>query len=209
MSLLRGLRRNHYRVVLADPPWHFKSYSQPDETTPNRRDAEQHYETMDIDSIAELPVADYCAKDCHLFLWVTGPMLELSFQVIQDWGFKFSGVAFTWVKLKRHHGPMLFDHNFHVGLGFTTRKNTELCLLARRGNPKRISNEVRELIISPVRQHSRKPDEVHDRIECYADGPYLELFGRSRRRGWTVRGNQTNHFKENRSNVRQSYSVGV
>jgi N6-adenosine-specific RNA methylase IME4 len=111
-------------------------------------------------------------------------------------GLKYSGIAFTWVKTLRSRADMLFitKQDFHVGLGYTTRKNTELCLLARKGSPKRVSRSVRELIIAPVREHSRKPDEVYDRIEAYIPGPYLELFARRTRHNWTAWGNQTNKF---------------
>ena len=156
---------------------------------------------MSLKDIASLPVGDVATKDAHLFLWVTGPILEQAFAVIKAWGFRYSGIAFTWIKLKKSHHPHQLrvlataESDFHVGLGFTTRKNAEFCLLARRGNAKRIAKNVRELIISPRREHSRKPDETHDRIERYAAGPYLELFGRSPRANWTVRGDEMEKFK--------------
>ena len=90
----------------------------------------------------------------------------------------------------------LADSDLHVGLGLTTRKNAEFCLLGRRGSCRRNSKSVREIILSPVRQHSRKPDEVYDRIEEYCDGPYLELFARQERPGWTAWGNETTKFNE-------------
>ena len=84
--------------------------------------------------------------------------------------------------------------DFAIGLGLTTRHNPEICLLARRGRARRIAKDVRELIIAPAREHSRKPDEAYRRIERYAAGPYLELFARQRRPGWTVWGNETGKF---------------
>lgn len=155
---------------------------------------------MSIKDIAALPVGDVASPDAHLFLWVTGPVLEQAFGVIKAWGFRYSGIAFTWVKFKKSYDPHQLrilptaDGDFHVGLGFTTRKNAEFCLLARRGNAKRIAKNIRELIIAPRREHSRKPDEVHPRIEQYAAGPYLELFGRQQREGWTVRGDEADKF---------------
>jgi N6-adenosine-specific RNA methylase IME4 len=87
-------------------------------------------------------------------------------------------------------GPVDAD----MKLGYWTRANSEVCLLATRGNPKRIDAGVRQGIIEPARQHSRKPDCVHQRIERLVAGPYLELFARQRRPGWTSWGNQLDRF---------------
>ena len=196
MSLLSGLQHHAYGCVLADPPWHFRGRT----GFISNRDPQRHYAVMSHRDICSMPVGDIAAKDAHLFLWVTGPVLERSFEVMRAWGFRYSGVAFTWIKLKASHDPNQLrvlpsaDRDFHVGLGFTTRKNTEICLLGRRGNAKRISKSVRELIISPRREHSRKPDEARERIEQYCAGPYLELFGRSARSNWTVRGDEATKF---------------
>ena len=81
-----------------------------------------------------------------------------------------------------------------MGLGYWTRANSEPCLLATRGKPKRLNADVRQGIIAPRREHSRKPDEVHGRIERLVAGPYLELFARAERPGWTVWGNETTKF---------------
>lgn len=182
-----------YAAILADPPWHFRARTalQVGNLT-SRRDAEKHYRVMGVDDIKALPVSDLAAKDAHLFLWTTGPCLRLAFDVIEAWGFRYSAVAFTWVKLKRSHDPAQLrflptaDGDLHVGLGLTTRKNTEFCLLGRRGNAHRNAKDVREVILAPVREHSRKPDEAAARIMRCCDGPYLELFARTRRPGWDV-----------------------
>ena len=187
--IFAGLPARSAGVILADPPWHFRCHT--DDV--GSRDPRKYYRTMSMADICALPVKDIAANDCHLFLWVTGPMLEFSFEVIQEWGFRYSAIAFTWVKLKKGHILTCAD-DLHVGLGYTTRKNTELCLLARRGNPKRRSGDVRELIILPRREHSRKPDEIHDRIEQYCAGPYVELFARSSRKGWRTWGHESTKF---------------
>jgi N6-adenosine-specific RNA methylase IME4 len=151
-------------------------------------------------------VKDVVAKDAHLFIWTTGPCLRHTFDVMEAWGFRYSAVAFTWVKLKRSFDarqlrvlPTL-ESDLHVGLGLTTRKNAEFCLLGRRGNAKRNAKDVREIILSPLREHSRKPEEARERIERYCDGPYLELFARSQRGGWDAWGNQTDKFEATGSN---------
>ena len=197
-DLLAGLQTNHFGCVAADPPWFFRTRTE----FVSRRDPRHHYKggVMSFAQIAALPVGDVAAKDAHLFLWVTGPCLEQAFGVIKAWGFRYSGIAFTWIKLKKSFDPMQLrflpsaDGDFHVGLGFTTRKNAEFCLLARRGSAKRVAKDIRELIISPRREHSRKPDAAYERIERYAAGPYLELFGREQRDGWTVRGDEAEKF---------------
>ena len=88
------------------------------------------------------------------------------------------------------------DSDVQIGCGYWTRANSEVCLLATRGKPKRLNADVRQAIIEPRRQHSRKPDCVHGRIERLVEGPYLELFARAPRPGWTVWGNETDKFAQ-------------
>ena len=199
-----ALRPDHqFRAIVADPPWHFKSRTALQTANWNsRRDAEKHYCVMSVDDIAALPVASLAAKNSHLFLWTTGPCLRQAFDVMQAWGFKYSAIAFTWVKLKKSCDPAqlrivpLADCDLHVGLGLTTRHNVELCLLGRRGSARRNAKDVREVILARRREHSRKPDEVYGRIERYCDGPYLELFARASRPGWTTWGNECTKFDQ-------------
>ncbi|HET7155114.1 MAG TPA: MT-A70 family methyltransferase [Hyphomicrobiaceae bacterium] len=196
------LPRGHFGAIFADPPWHFRARTalQMSNWT-SRRDAEKHYNVMGIDDIAALPVRDLAAKDAHLFLCATGPCLRQAFDVMEAWGFRYSAVAFTWIKLKRSHDPRQLrvlptaEGDLHVGLGLTTRKNAEFVLLGRRGNAHRNAKDVREVILSPVREHSRKPDEMFERVRRYCDGPYLELFARQQRPGWTCWGNETDKFR--------------
>jgi N6-adenosine-specific RNA methylase IME4 len=147
--------------------------------------AENHYPTMNIKEICKLPVANIAHKDAALFLWSTYPCLYEAFEIIKEWGFVYKTVAFTWVKTCRK------SPGFFVSLGHWTRANAEICLLATRGNPKRISKSVRQLIVSPVRKHSQKPDEVRTRITCLmGDLPRIELFARERTDGWAAWGNE-------------------
>jgi N6-adenosine-specific RNA methylase IME4 len=185
-----------WACILADPAWSFKTYTPLEEAEwKTRRDAGKHYQVMGIEDIMNLPVKDVAAKDAHLFLWVTGPNLPKAFFVMDAWGFRYSGVAFTWIKLKRKFEGLTFsEKDLHVGLGMTTRKNAEFCLLARRGSCRRLAKDVREVIISPVREHSRKPNAAYIRIERYCAGPRLELFGRQQRDGWTVWGDEANKY---------------
>lgn len=192
-----------FRCIVADPPWHFRARTalQMSNWT-SRRDAEKHYSVMGVDDIAALPVREVAAKDAHLFLWITGPLIVEGkhLAIMKAWGFKPSSVAFTWVKLKRSYDVRQLrvvrtaEADLHVGLGLTTRKNAEFCLLGRRGNAKRNAKNIREIIMAPVREHSRKPEESYERIRAYCDGPYLELFSRTARPGWTAWGNDTGRW---------------
>jgi N6-adenosine-specific RNA methylase IME4 len=121
------------------------------------------------------------AADSFLFLWVTTPQLPDAFPIMAAWGFRYSGTAFVWAKLNPRGG-------------YGTRKNVELCLRGRRGQPARRDRGVRELFVAPRREHSRKPDEQYERIERLCTGPYLELFARQRRPGWTSIGDEADRF---------------
>ena len=172
-------RLKHYKVIYADPPWTFSTYSRKGKG----RSAEAYYDCMTLADIKALPVAEWAANDCVLLLWTTDPLLEKAFEVIHAWGFAYKTIGFYWAKLKRPE-PLFDDSSFFTGLGFWTRANPELCLLATRGKPRRLSAIVRKLIVSPRREHSRKPDEVYARIEALCEGPYLEMFARSSHPAW-------------------------
>lgn len=138
-----------------------------------------------------MPVGDLARADCHLFLWATGPCLPHALQVMTAWGFRYSALGFVWVKLNKR-APVLFwdSPSFFMGMGHTTRQNAELVLLGRRGSPKRKSKAVRQLLVAPRGVHSEKPEELQNRIEAYADGPYCELFARRVRPGWDCWGDE-------------------
>ena len=144
-----------------------------------------HYPVMTVEEICELPVQKFAADDCVLFMWATFPQLEEAFEVIKAWGFKYSTVAFVWVKKNKK------SDSWFMGMGWWTRNNAEVCLVATRGHPKRISRKVHQLIISPVEEHSKKPDITRDKIiELMGDLPRVELFARQAPPGWDVWGNE-------------------
>lgn len=188
-----------FSAILADPPWQFNSLwgGRPKKVGGDypSRAIDSHYPTMTIDDICALPVSDIAADDCVLFMWTCWPVLQKSFRVLEAWGFTYKTCAFSWMKADPYR---LFadEKTPFAGLGYWTRANTEPCLLATRGSPKRIAKDVRQGIIAPRREHSRKPDCVHERIERLVDGPYLEIFARSSRPGWTVWGNEVTKFDE-------------
>jgi N6-adenosine-specific RNA methylase IME4 len=185
------LPRNHFGAILADPPWAFETYSGPKVPTTHA----QPYKTMPIDEIYDLPVKAVSAPNSVLFLWVTWPLLLQGLQSITEWGFKYKTCAFAWIKADASQTDM-FPEDMPVwpGMGYWTRSNSEVCLLATKGKPKRVRSDVRQGIIAPRREHSRKPDGIHERIERLVAGPYLELFARQTRPGWTVWGNETTKF---------------
>jgi N6-adenosine-specific RNA methylase IME4 len=172
---------DRYRVIYADPPWTFATYSRKGKG----RSPEAYYDCMSQADIEALPVAKWAADDCVLLLWTTDPLLPRAFDVIRAWGFTYKTVGFYWAKLNKSAPALIYDEqSFFTGLGFWTRANPELCLLATRGHPKRRRADVKKLIVSPRREHSRKPDEAYERIEALCEGPYLEMFARAARPGW-------------------------
>jgi N6-adenosine-specific RNA methylase IME4 len=191
--MMDDLPRNHFGAILADPPWAYVVWS----AKGTGRSAEQHYDTMTPEAIAALPVAECAADDSVLFLWATWPCLKQAIALIEHWGFTYKTCAFDWMKASNTQ-PDFFQEEVtaQIGLGHWTRSNTEPCLLATRGKPKRLNADVRQGIIAPRREHSRKPDGIHTRVERLVAGPYLELFARQKRPGWTVWGNQTDRFEE-------------
>ena len=179
-----------FGAIYADPPWHYEVWAEG-----SARTASSKYNVMTTDDIAQLPVADLAADNCALFMWVTWPKLIDSFRVIDGWGFTYKTCGFCWIKADARQQEMFRDDvDPFVGMGYWTRANSEACLLATRGHPKRKNADVRQGIIEPRREHSRKPDGIPGRIERLVDGPYLELFARTQRQGWTSWGNETDKF---------------
>ncbi len=174
-----------FGVILADPPWSFKTFG--GKTGTPHRGAHDHYLTLSIDDLCALPVKDCAAKDCALFMWVVDSHLDVSMKLAAAWGFQHKTIAFVWQKISPKGRPM-------IGMGYWTRKQAEVCILFTRGKPKRLDKGVRQMITEPKREHSRKPTVQYERIQKLVGGPYLELFARQERPGWTSWGNQTDRF---------------
>lgn len=171
-----------YNIIYADPPWNFKTYS---EKGKQKKSAECHYRCMNIDNIYDLPINQIAADNCILFLWVTFPLLKEGLETIEKWGFTYKTIGFNWIKQNKKSDSLFW------GLGYWTRANSEICLLATKGKPKRISKSVHSVIISKIREHSRKPDEVRNKIvELCGDMPKIELFARQTCEGWDCWGNE-------------------
>lgn len=188
-----------FACVLADPPWRFDAYSG-DGGTPHRT-AEDHYPTMRLDDMMALPVADICAADAALFMWVVGSHIDQALRLAEAWGFTYKTDAFYWLKSRLFDAmqPDLFTGDVappRMGFGYWTRKQVEPCLLFTRGRPQRLSKGVRQAIVAPIRDHSRKPNEQYDRIEALVAGPRVELFSRTNRVGWHSWGRDVGKFGE-------------
>jgi N6-adenosine-specific RNA methylase IME4 len=169
-----------YGSILADPNWNYETWS----AKGRDRSPDQHYDTDPLATIKALPVRALAADDSCLYLWCMDWLLPGALEVIDAWGFTFIKVGFVWVKQNRS-GEGLF-----MGMGKWSREGTELCLFATKGKPSRLNADVRQVIMAPIREHSRKPDETHERIERLTAGPYLELFARRLRPGWTCYGDE-------------------
>jgi N6-adenosine-specific RNA methylase IME4 len=195
--LFAGLRAHGYQCVLIDPPTKFIA---------GTKGRPQHYPRMTDHEIAALPVRELIdPSGCFIFLWVTSAKLYRPKnsrnqlrpdEIAEAWGAKWSGRAFIWIKTLRSRGhQMMFSPaDLHSGQGYTTRKNAEDCLLFKVGKPQRLAKNINEPIISPLREHSRKPDEVFTRIERFCAGPRVELFARETRPGWDTWGSEKTKF---------------
>ena len=170
-----------YNIIYADPPWQFSSWSKK-----AHKHVTRHYDTMTIQEIMALPVGEMAADNAVLLMWATFPNLPLALETIKAWGFTYKTCAFTWVKQYRK------SLNLFWGMGYYTRSNAEVCLLATKGKPlPRLSHKVHSVIVSPVGEHSKKPDEVRERItQLFGDLPRIELFARQQADGWDCWGNE-------------------
>ena len=195
----KGLKKNGYRAILADCPLKFLTRS----AKGMDRSPDKHYSTMTLDQIKALPIRDLAHPDgTVLYFWVIDTHVEHGLDTIREWGFTYKTVGLYWAKTNK-------DGSFFTGMGFWTRANpehayeaysgeteqeVERCFLNTVGKPKRTGKGVKRLMVAPRREHSRKPDETHDRIEALTGGPYLELFAREYREGWSSWGLEADKF---------------
>ena len=153
-----------------------------------RRTAESFYRTLSVGDLCDLPVHEVGDKDCALFLWVPSALLEEGIRLMNAWGFYYKTIAFVWVK-HRNGGKL------HFGMGHWTRQGAEVVLMGVTGSPKRVARNVRQVLMAPLREHSRKPADVRDRIVyLMGDVPRLELFAREIVQGWEVWGDEVHRF---------------
>lgn len=174
----------HYRCILADPPWRFENYSAKGEA----KNPVAHYDCMSLPELLDLDVGHLAAPDCALFMWATAPMLPDALSAMARWGFTFK-TAGAWFKQSKSGNKMAF------GTGYIWRSAVEFLLVGVNGAPTWRSKSERNAILAPVREHSRKPEDVYRKIEAMVDGPRLELFARSERPGWDAWGNEVGRFE--------------
>lgn len=172
-----------YNIIYADPPWKYNSKA--NHKTRFRGGACGHYALMAMKDIEKLPVSQLASDNCVLFLWTTFSYLKEQIKLFEKWGFEYKTLGFSWIKNNPKNGKPFF------GVGYYAKSNCEVCLMGVKGRMKPISNSVSSCIISPRREHSRKPDEVREKIvELFGDLPRIELFARQHAEGWNCWGNE-------------------
>ena len=176
-----------YNIIYADPPWYYAGGGFPSTSDKHA------YPLMKTADICELPVRDIVQPDALLFLWTTMTHIPDALRVIEAWGFRYVTNGFTWVKVhEKSKIPV-------IGMGYWTRQNAELCLVAKCGRPRRQHKCISSVIIEPRRRHSQKPDQVRrDIVRICGDLPRVvletrkenELFARQKAPGWDIWGNE-------------------
>lgn len=175
--------KKKYQIIYADPPWDFGGCKL--NVATSGKEITDHYPTMTDEEILNLPIKELADTNCLLFLWIVYSKLPLALKCIDIWGFKYSTVAFEWLKRTTTGKPVCFMGRWMTGGAI------ELCLLARKGSVPRISKCVRRLIDAPRENHSKKPPETRNRIiELVGELPRVELFARQKTEGWDVWGNE-------------------
>ncbi len=175
-----------YNIIYADPPWSFGSKIYQDGGRTFDKKIEDHYETMSVDGIKNIPVKDIADDDCILFMWTTDSHLPEALEVIKSWDFKYKTIGFTWVKQYKTNS---YCYNF----GAYTLKSTEICLIGLKGKLKNIKevNNVKGLVFAERTKHSKKPCIIRDKIVTLCgDKPRIELFAREKYEGWDSWGNE-------------------
>ncbi|QIE46758.1 S-adenosylmethionine-binding protein [Pseudohalocynthiibacter aestuariivivens] len=182
-DLSEFLDSQKFATIMADPPWRFTNRT--GKVAPEHKRLSR-YPTMNLDDICALPVADHVEDTAHCYLWVPNALLPDGLAVLSAWGFQYKS-NIIWHKVRKDGGS---DGR---GVGFYFRNVTEILLFGVRGkNARTLAPGRRQVNLfgTRKREHSRKPDEQYDIIESCSWGPYLELFGRGKRKDWTVWGNQ-------------------
>lgn len=184
-----------YQIIYADPPWLYEGSKSSKRTGL----AKTIYNCMSVEDIKTLPVSKLSDKNCILFMWATFPKLEEALSVIKAWGFTYRTVAFVWAKtnptgsVEKINKDLLIKKGLYCGLGYWTRSNAEVVLLAKKGSIKRIIKNIKQIIIAPRGKHSAKPPEIRDKITQLVGGlPRIELFARGSEKiedGWVKVGN--------------------
>lgn len=179
--------KGRFHTVLADPPWQFQNRT--GKMAPEHKRLSR-YPTLTLDDIKAIPVSSVTAEPAHLYLWVPNALLPEGLEVMRAWGFEYK-TNLIWYKTRKDGGP---DGR---GVGFYFRNVTEMILFGVRGKNARTLAPGRSqvnVLVEQKREHSRKPDSQYKLIEDCSSGPYLELFARGQRKGWSQWGNQVGDY---------------
>lgn len=174
-----------YNIIYADPPWKYNDKMKMKGKHGNIRGAESFYNTMTLKDISLLPINCLTKENAILFLWVTMPFLNKFENIMNMWGFEYKTCGYCWIKKTK-------KNKNHLGMGHYTRGNAELCLIGTKGKKMNfLTRSQSQIIESHIREHSRKPDEVRNKIvELCGDLPRIELFARQEAEGWDCWGNE-------------------
>jgi len=174
-----------YRIIYADPPWKYSravQHGSVGKRVSGWHSLEEKYSTMDEVALSLLPVKEIAEENCILFLWVTFPFLKVGLRIMENWGFVYKTLGFSWIKTYKSGKPKF-------GIGYYTKSNCEVCLIGTRGKPPKVSDKISSVIITEIEAHSKKPDCVRDKIvELCGDIPRIELFARQKVDGWDAWG---------------------
>jgi N6-adenosine-specific RNA methylase IME4 len=193
------LPKGPYSLILADPPWAFRTFTAERRTPTQKkfREAEDHYSTMTFEEMAALPVGKMAHKNAVLAMWVVGSHLDEAMRLGQAWGFTYVTDLLCWMKQKLIDADQIdmFTGDIaepRISMGYYTRKQKEDCLLFKRGYGLPVmAKDVRQVIVAPSTGHSRKPPEQYERIErLFGDVPRIEMFARNTAPGWDAWGNE-------------------
>jgi N6-adenosine-specific RNA methylase IME4 len=172
-----------YNIIYADPPWQYKqkqmNFQRYDDGKKYSNDVTEHYPTMSLKELKDLPISNIMADDCLLYMWATSPNLDVAIELGKSWGFEFKTVAFVWDKQRTNYG-------------FYTLSQCELCLVFKKGKiPKRLVTNTKQFLSKKLGRHSEKPKEIRDRIDnMYNYLPRIELFARQHPEGWDCWGDE-------------------
>jgi N6-adenosine-specific RNA methylase IME4 len=183
--MLAGLPLFHFKVIHIDPVW---SYTM---RTPKgyEKSPQKHYDCLTIEQLKDIPIGQHAAPDSAMVMWGVFPMMPQAIELLAHYGYRYvTGGA--WAK----QSPT--GRKWAFGSGYVLRGASEFYIVGKMGNPVEKSKSVRNLIVAPRREHSRKPEQIYSDIEALWDGPYLDVFGRCQRPGWTVVGNEAHKFEE-------------
>jgi len=202
-----------YKLIFIDPPWHYAEpgYRKKGKAQ-NEGEANIKYDCMKFHELVgfRTKIDEFAARDCLMLMWATAPRMDWAYQLLPLWGFTYRTMGFLWIKTKQNPEQLVIPGmtwsylanaflatNVRKGMGFYTSQQAEYCLLARRGKPG--AAEIRlqdQIVFAPIREHSRKPDEVRKRIERIFPSlvPRIEVFARQRFPGWMAYGNEQTKF---------------